>query len=157
VVHQADGKSAEVIYPGGVRSPEAVMADACRDGNCFGGPINICFRKLAFEILGGYPPALPVSADFWLILQLALRKGLVTCPEILAHFNFHSTRFSMNFPWKRIHGDRELFIILLAATSTANFTQIPVKLSVRNRFFTRLFKRSTRSWIARRLSQAKAA
>jgi glycosyltransferase involved in cell wall biosynthesis len=155
--HQPDGSQAQTLYRGGVRSPEEVLADACRDGNCFGGPINVCFRKLAFDIIGGYPPALPVSADFWVILQLALRKGLVTCPEILAHFNCHATRFSTNFPWTRIHGDRELFIILLAATSTANFTQIPVKLSVRNRFFARLFKRNTRSWIARRFSQTKPA
>src|SRR5882724_712314 len=46
VTHLADGDPTEVIYRGGVRSPEEVMADACKEGNCFGGPISICFRKL---------------------------------------------------------------------------------------------------------------
>jgi len=156
ISHQPDGTQTEGNLPGGYRSPEQVLGDAFRDGNCFGGPINLCFRRLAFELVGGYPPALPVSADFWLILMLALRKGIRTCPEVLGHFNYHPARFSTNFPWKRIHGDRELFIILLAATSAANFMEVPVNLAKRNRFFARLFKRNTKAWIKRRWTSKSA-
>jgi hypothetical protein len=73
--------------------------------------------------------------------MLALRNGLATCPDVLANFNFHPSRFSTNFPWRRINGDREIFIILLAATSHADFTELPAEIGVRNRFFLRLLKR----------------
>jgi hypothetical protein len=145
--HHPDGTTTQTSYTGGLHSREEVLAQACRVGNDFGGPINICFRKLAFEMVGGYPPALPVSADFWLILMLALRKGLVTCPEVLANFNFHPTRFTTNFPYHRINGDRELVVILLAATSLANFTEIPAPVSLRNRFFGVLAKRRIKGWL----------
>lgn len=147
--HLPGGALDDALYPGGFRSPAEVMEEACREGNNFGGPINICFRKLAFELVGGYPPALPVSADFWLILMLALRGGLYTCPEVLANFNFHPDRFTTNFPYDRIDGDRELFIILLAATSQANFSGLPVDLKLRNRFFGRLLKRKVKGRLQR--------
>ncbi len=157
VSHHADGTQTESRFSGGYRSPEQVLATAFREGNNFGGPINICFRRLAFELVGGYPPALPVSADFWLILMLALRKGLHTCPEALGHFNYHSARFSTNFPWGRIHGDRELFIILLAASSAANFAEMPANLPVRNRFFALLFRRTFKRWLKRKCSPKSAS
>ena len=147
--HHADGTIDDALCHGGFRSPEEALAAACEEGNCFGGPVNHCFRKLAFDLVGGYPPALPVSADFWLILMLAVRKGIVTCSDILGHFNYHSARFSTNFPWTRINGDRELFIILLAATSAADFAEIPVPLHVRNRFFARLLKRQVKAKFTR--------
>jgi hypothetical protein len=139
----------DAIFAGGYHSPAAVMEEVCRVGNHFGGPINICFRKLAFELVGGYPPALPVAADFWLIVMLALRGGLYTCPEVLANFNYHPHRFTTNFPTKRIHGDREQLIILLAATSQAKFNGIPVDLRARNRFFGRLLKGTVKAWLQR--------
>jgi glycosyltransferase involved in cell wall biosynthesis len=151
--HLTGGGIDDAIYPGGFRSPAEVMEQACRVGNDFGGPINICFRKLAFELVGGYPPALPVSADFWLIIMLALRGGLYTCPDVLGNFNYHPHRFTTNFPMERIHGDRELFIILLAATSQANFNQVPVNVRLRNRFFARLLKRTVKERLQRSLKQ----
>ena len=81
--------------------------------------------------------------------MLAMRNGIWTCPNVLGHFNYHPARFSTNFPWTKIHGDRELFIILLAATSTANFMELPVDLPQRNRFFARLLKRNVKAWIHR--------
>ncbi len=151
--HLADGKIQDTTYAGGFRSPQAALAEACAVGNNFGGPVNVCFRKLAFEMVGGYPPALPVSADFWLILMLALRRGIHTCPEILANFNFHPTRFTTNFPYHRIFGDREIFAILLAATSYANFHDIPVDLAARNRFFWFLAKRTFKGWLKRMMER----
>ena len=144
--HFPDGGTQETLFPGGHRSPEQVLAEACRVGNNFGGPLNVCFRKLAFQAVGGYPPALPVSGDFWLIMMLALRQGLFGCPEVLVNFNHHPARFTTNFPWHRIDGDRELFIILLAATSHADFAEIPIDLKARNRFFARLAKRTAKGW-----------
>jgi hypothetical protein len=147
--HFPDGATDDTLYPEGYRTPEAVLAEAFRDGNNFGGPINVCFRKLAFELVGGYPPALPVSADFWLILMLALRRGLYTCHEVLGHFNYHPDRYTTNFPYHRINGDRELFIILLAATSHANFAELPAPTGTRNRFFGRLLKRTLKQQLQR--------
>lgn len=147
--HFPDGRIEETVYPDGYRSAEAVMAEACRVGNNFGGPLNTCFRKIAFESVGGYPPALPVSADFWLIMMLALRGGLYTCAAEMANFNFHPDRFTTNFPHERINGDRELLIILLAATSQADFNEIPVPVGARNRFFARLVKRTLKERIQR--------
>jgi hypothetical protein len=140
--HLPDGSSRDTIFTASVRTPAEILAEACASGNNIGGPVNICFRRLAFEAVGGYPPALPVSGDFWLMLMLALRHGLITCPEILANYNYPGARFSTNFPYTRINGDRELFIILLAATSYANFHEIPVSIPQRNRFFARLAKRT---------------
>lgn len=146
--HFADGREEATVYREGYRDPQAILAEAFRVGNDFGGPINICFRRLSFDLVGGYPPALPVSADFWLILMLALRGGLHTSSEVLGHFNFHPARFSSNFPHSRINGDRELFTILLAGTSYANFHELPGPIATRNRFFWFLFKRWLKGKIA---------
>jgi hypothetical protein len=139
-IHQSDGTRSDTVYPGGFRTPEQVLAAAFAGGNAFGGPVNICFRREAFDLVGGYPPALPISADFWLILMLALRHGLATCPEVLVHFNYHPARFSSNFPTKRIHGPREFLVILMAATSYACFHEIPHETGPRNRLFLRLLR-----------------
>jgi len=133
-----DGKRDETRYRGGYQSPEEVLAAAFQAGNCFGGPINICFKRLTFDLIGGYPPALPVSADFWVILMLALRKGLKASSEVLAYFNFHPDRFSMNFPRERIDGPREFVSILTAATSFAAFHGIPHKVTTRNKLLLRV-------------------
>jgi hypothetical protein len=152
--HLADGTTRDTRFHTSIRTPEEVLTEACAVGNNIGTPVNVCFRRLAFDLVGGYPPALPVSGDFWLMLMLALRHGLVTCPELLANFNYHGARFSTNFPLTRINGDRELFIIMLAATSYANFHEIPVRVSLRNRFFARLakrtFKERLQAWLGRK-------
>lgn len=147
--HNPDGGSSETVYPGGFRSPKEVLAAAFANGNCFGGPINICFKRFTFDLVGGYPPALPVSADFWLILMLALRKGLMTCPEVLTHFNYHPDRFSTNFPMHRINGPREYFVILSAATSLAAFNETPHAVGPRNRLFLRLIRDEARRRLRR--------
>ena len=148
-VHFADGRREDTVYPAGWRAPAECLAEAYRHGNNFGGPINVCFRRLAFQAIGGYPPALPVSADFWVLLMIALRQGLATAPEVLAHFNYHPGRFSSNFPWQRINGDRELFLILTAATSLADFTELGGEVRVRNRFFASLLRRWTKAKLQR--------
>jgi hypothetical protein len=107
---------------------------------------------LAFTTAGGYPPALPVSADYWIYLLLSLRNGLATCPEALAHFNYHPDRFSTNMPLSRIHPEREELIILLAASSHADFAGIPAQYEQRNRSLLRLGKRRLKA----RLQQALA-
>lgn len=138
--HPAEQTLPSSIFPGGYFTPEQVLASAFALGNCFGGPLNICFRRFAFELIGGYPPALPVSADFWVILMLALRKGLLTCPDLLAYFNHHPHRFSASFPRQRIDGPREYFVILTAATSFAAFHEIPHAVGPRNRLFLRVMR-----------------
>lgn len=146
--HFADGREEKTDYPTGYRSPEQFLAEAFRVGNNFGGPINVCFRRLSFDLVGGYPPAFPVSADFWLIAMLSLRGGLHTSGEVLGHFNFHPARFSSNFPLARLNGDRELFSILLAGTSYANFHELAAPIATRNRFYWFLFKRWLKSKLA---------
>jgi hypothetical protein len=132
------------------RTPSQVLADVFREGNCLGGPVNVCLRKLAFICAGGYSPAYPVSADFALILSLALRHGLVTCGPVLAYFNVHPDRFSSKFPHDRIDGPREHYSILLAASSQAAFSQIPFDAGQRNRYFWKLAKMSMKSWLGRK-------
>jgi hypothetical protein len=151
--HFQDGFEHATPLAGGFHSPEEVLASAFRDGNRIGGPQNICLRKSAFTTGGGYPPALPVSADYWVYLLLALRNGLATCPEPLAHFNYHPDRFSTSFPLSRIHAEREELIILLAASSHADFAGIPAQYEDRNRFFLHLGKRRLKARLRKALDQ----
>lgn len=152
--HHADGTRQDTVYPGGFRTPGQVLAEAFRVGNNFGGPVNVCFRRLAFECIGGYPPALPVSADFWVTLMIALRRGLVTLPEVLAHFHYHPARFSTNFPTSRIDGPREFEVILTAATSWACFQEIPHDATARERLLRGLQSPSWRQKLRRWLRSA---
>lgn len=148
--HFADGRVVETLFPGGYHSPEEVIAVTFRDGNHLGGPQNICLRKFAFTVAGGYPPALPVAGDYWVYLLLAIRHGVATCPEVLAHFNFHPDRFTTNLPLSRINQEREELAILLAASSHADFVGLPAPYEARNRFLLRLGKRRLKA----RLRQA---
>lgn len=151
--HFRDGTSKETLYPEGYRSPAEVLREAFQKGNNFGGPVNQCYRRLAFDLVGGFPPALPVSGDFWLTLMLALRGGLHTTSAVLGHFDYHPDRFSTNFPYGRINGDRELVTILLAATSYANFVEIPAPTAERNKFFAFLLRRWAKDCLRRFLAR----
>lgn len=127
-----------------LHDPQTILCLAAAQGNTLGGPSNVAIRRSAFIECGGFSPALPVSADFCLFLQIALRGGVVQLGDALIHFNRHPDRFSSAFPIERIFGDRELVIALLLATSSAQFTGLTIPFNARNRFFLRLFKRSFR-------------
>lgn len=81
-------------------------------GNWIGGPINIAYRRAAWQAAGGYSPQLPACADLKLNAQLALRHGLEVIHENLAVFQLHDQRFSHGISRRRVNGCLELWLIL---------------------------------------------
>ena len=81
-------------------------------GNWIGGPINIAYRRTAWQAAGGYAPQLPACADLKLNAQLAARYGLEVIHETLAVFQLHDQRFSHGIRHRRVNGHLELWLIL---------------------------------------------
>lgn len=55
-----------------------------REGNCIGGPLNVCYRRDAFLASGGLSAHLPYYAHYNLHLRLCLESGVEIIPEVLA-------------------------------------------------------------------------
>lgn len=81
-------------------------------GNWIGGPINVAYRRDAWQSVGGYPPQLPACADLKLNAMLALRHGLEVIHENLATFQLHEQRFSHGITRRRVNGCFEVWLIL---------------------------------------------
>jgi len=81
-------------------------------GNWLGGPINVAYRRAAWQAVGGYPVHLPACADLKLNATLALRHGLEIIHESLAVFQLHEQRFSSGIRKRRVNGCLELWLIL---------------------------------------------
>ena len=81
-------------------------------GNWLGGPINLAYRRAAWQAAGGYSPQLPACADLKLNAQLAVRHGLEVIHENLAVFQLHDQRFSSGIRHRRVNGCLELWLIL---------------------------------------------
>jgi len=81
-------------------------------GNWIGGPINMVYRRAAWQMAGGYSTQLPACADLRLNAALALRHGLEIIYKPLAVFQLHPQRFSHGIAKRRVNGCFELWLIL---------------------------------------------
>jgi hypothetical protein len=81
-------------------------------GNWIGGPINVAYRRAAWQAAEGYSPQLPACADLKLNSALAVRHGLEIIHEPLAVFQLHEQRFSHGIGKRRVNGCFELWLIL---------------------------------------------
>ena len=96
-------------------TPQQFLAWFPSHGNWIGGPINVAYRRAAWQAAGGYRVHLPACADLNLNVTLALRHGLETVPETLAAFQLHEQRFSHGIVKRRVNGCFELWLILRQA------------------------------------------
>lgn len=81
-------------------------------GNWIGGPVNVAYHALAWQISGGYMPQLPACADLQLYVTMILRHGLELISVPLAAFQLHPQRFSHRIGTRRVSGFFELWLIL---------------------------------------------
>lgn len=93
-------------------TPAAFLRHYPHLGNWLGGPVNMAYHQLAWQLAGGYMPQLPACADLQLYLTMILRHGLETIPVALAIFQLHTQRFSHGIARRRVHGAFELWLIL---------------------------------------------
>lgn len=75
-------------------SAATAVHEAVFDRNFVGGPINVLYRRDAFELVGGHYTNLPLTADFDLYTRLATEVPTWVIPEYLGHFMLHADRFA---------------------------------------------------------------
>lgn len=63
-------------------------------GNFAGGPINVLYRRWAFQAAGGHYSALPLTADYDLYMRLAMQGPAFVIPKVLGHFTLHENRYA---------------------------------------------------------------
>jgi hypothetical protein len=96
----------ESLSPGEFLSYYPIM------GNWIGGPINVAYRRIAWQAAGGYAPQLPACADLRLNAMLSVRHGLEILHEPLGVFQLHEQRFSHGIGKRKVNGCFELWLIL---------------------------------------------
>lgn len=77
-------------WAGRFNPPEVMQDVVLRFGMQFGPPSAAAYERAAFFALGGYPTALPISADSLFCCTLAARFGVAGIQEPLVHFNIHA-------------------------------------------------------------------
>jgi hypothetical protein len=92
-------------------TPADVVRYYPRLGNWIGGPVNVAYHRLAWQISGGYMPQLPACADLQLYLTMILRHGLESIPTPLVAFQLHPQRFSHKIGSRNISGNTEQWLI----------------------------------------------
>ena len=63
-----------------------VVTRCLREGNFFGGPVNVLYRRAAFQATGGHQTSLPWLADFDLYARLAMQVPAWTTARMLGNF-----------------------------------------------------------------------
>ncbi len=94
-------------------------------GNWIGGPVNMTYHRLAWQLAGGYQPQLPACGDLQLYLTMILRHGLESIAEPLAIFQLHEQRFSHGITRRRVNGCFELWLILRQARNDCLNQKLP--------------------------------
>jgi hypothetical protein len=88
-------------WAGRFQTAEEMQPVALRHGMQFGPPSAAAYERAAFNIVGGYPTALPICSDCVLFCALASRFGALGLAEPLCNFNIHGARFSTSLPQRR--------------------------------------------------------
>jgi len=94
-------------------------------GNWIGGPVNLAYRRRAWEATGGYSVHLPALSDLDLNVKLILRGGLEIIHETLAAFQLHEQRFSHGIAKRRVIGCVELWLILCQSRTFCRSAGLP--------------------------------
>lgn len=94
-------------------------------GNWIGGPINVAYRRAAWQAAGGYSPQLPACADLRLNATLAVRHGLEIIHEPLAVFQLHEQRFSHGIGRRQVNGCFEVWLILRELSTYCRKANLP--------------------------------
>lgn len=94
-------------------------------GNWIGGPINVAYRRAAWQAMGGYTPQLPACADLKLNSALAVRHGLEIIHEPLAVFQLHEQRFSHGIGKRRVNGCFEVWLIFRQLSTYCQKANLP--------------------------------
>jgi hypothetical protein len=94
-------------------------------GNWIGSPVNMAYRREAWQAAGGYAVHLPVCADLNLYVTLILHHGLETVPERLAAFQLHEQRFSHVARQRPVNNCFELWLILRQARTYCRRMGLP--------------------------------
>jgi hypothetical protein len=145
-LHRVDAEPQTVssAWAGSFRTAREMERVVLRYGMQFGPPSAAAYERMAFVIVGGYPTALPISADSQLFCAMASRFGALGFVEPLCHFNIHGARFSSSLPGRRRDTFREAITYYLSLGYGA--------WAARARFskpaFARLLARETRHYFA---------
>jgi len=93
-------------------TPEGFLHYYPHRGNWIGGPVNVAYHRLAWQLSGGYMPQIPMCADLQLYVTMILRHGLESIPIPLAAFQLHTQRFSHKIAKRRVNSLFEMWLIL---------------------------------------------
>jgi hypothetical protein len=117
-----------------------------RHGMQFGPPSGVAYERTAFVSLGGYPTALPITADCLFFCTMAAQFGAMGIRESLLNFNIHANRFSKQLPQIRQETLQETYtyLFVLAYHAWTENVRIPVL------GFLRLLARTFKSYLAER-------
>jgi len=118
ILHRHDGQPLTVAassnWSGRFYTPAEMQDVVLRYGMQFGPPSCSAYERAAFVAIGGYAPALPITADCLFFCILAARFGVMSLAEPLLNFNIHADRFSKNLPKIRRETLQESYTFLLS-------------------------------------------
>jgi hypothetical protein len=149
-LHQHGVQEPRVLDPspwsGRVCSPAEMQQVVLCYGMQFGPPSGVAYERTAFVALGGYSPALPITADCLFFCTMAARFGAMGIPERLMHFNIHANRFSTQLPQVRRETLQETytFVFALAYHAWTENAQLPLE------GFLRLLARTFKNYLTER-------
>jgi len=106
-------------------SPEAFLEYYPQLGNWIGSPVNVAYRRDAFQEVGGFDTALPAVADYKTAALCALSGGVALEQRPLGVFVLHGNRFSFGIGRRKVNGFLELCIILHQVRNCARDRKLP--------------------------------
>ncbi len=128
--------------------PKPLGRKAIFKGNFVGGPINVLYRRDAFEALGGYYTSLPLMADFDLYTRLAIQVPSHAIPRILGHFQLHENRFARKGSGLQRESMNAEWVLEAATIAYSSFTMgNPIPLRVLLPRMLRLLAAWLREWL----------
>jgi hypothetical protein len=99
--------------------PAPLARKAIFEGNFVGAPLNVLYRRAAFEALGGHHTSLPLMADFDLYTRLAVQVPAYVIPRVLGHFVLHENRFAKSGSGTRRESMNAEWVLVAALTGYA--------------------------------------
>lgn len=149
-LHRHDAQASKVLvsntWSGRFYTPAEMQDVVLRHGMQFGPPSGVAYERTAFVSLGGYSPALPITADCLFFCSMAAQFGAMGIPEPLLNFNIHANRFSKQLPQIRRETLQETYTYLFALAYHAWTENIRIPVLG----FLRLLARTYKSYLAER-------
>lgn len=131
---------------------------AILDSNFVGGPINVLYRRAAFEAAGGHTTALALLADFDLYARLSFQVPTRAIPRVLGHFLLHEHRFAKRGSGtQRESMNAELLVLTASLRYAATLSSLPIPAGRFARRIARLLWNWLRERAGRRAGQWRRA